>query len=200
MKIKTGSTRHVFIFKNVVIKVARIYWSKLFIKIREKEYFIRIKKSKTYDKKYLKEWEQDCARKEELTNMKDPIPKCYEIYGTAALYFLGGIMANLQERRFYRKTKNLFVMPTYFSFFGLFNIQKRGQRIDFWDDNDVWFYLCKNSQNQHQIFCDAHTFFDINNFCLDDGFLKIVDYGNRHIEPFLEINGENLFKNFKIPD
>ncbi len=116
-------------------------------------------------------------------------------------YLTLGIKANKQEYRFYKKTKNVFVTPTYFSIFGLLNVQKRCQKITFWEDKDVWNYINDNSQNKHQPWCDNHTLSEIENFCINENNkLQIVDYGNKALEPFLILNGENLFKNFKIPE
>lgn len=126
--------------------------------------------------------------------------KNYEVYYRVPIYLLGGIMANYHERQFYKRTKNPFVMPTYFSFFGLFNIQKRGKKIDFWDMYGIWGYVYHNSQNPNQPFCDGHTLADPKNYCTDNGKLKLVDYGNRQVAEFLKINGENLYNNFKLPE
>lgn len=41
----------------------------------------------------------------------------------------GGILSNLEERDFYKRNKELPVAPTFFSLFGLVNIQARGKRL-----------------------------------------------------------------------
>ena len=213
MKTAKGSTRRVFIFKNIVVKVARIY---LYSAIRNeiimfffhlgairkngKEYFVRKKQIKSERPKKLQEYEEHRIEQEQSMEMECPRTKRYECYGTMAICLMGGVMANYQEWKFYRETKNVFVMPTYFSLFGLLNIQKRGEKITFWDGAGVWCYIHENIQNHHQLFCDGHTLSEIDNFCLDNGRLKMVDYGSRSVEPFLKLNGENLFNNFKTPD
>ncbi|KKT13337.1 MAG: hypothetical protein UV95_C0002G0021 [Candidatus Falkowbacteria bacterium GW2011_GWF2_43_32] len=165
-----------------------------------KEYFRRKKEINLRHIEDRKQYEFDKIKKEKEMQMDIPITKIYECYDTTAMCLLSGIMANLQERQFYKKTKNVFVMPTYFSLFGFLNIQKRGEQIDFWDSIDVWYYIHDNSQNHHQPFCDGHTLSETDNFCLDNGHLKMVDYGSRSLEPFLEKNGEKLYSNFKIPE
>jgi hypothetical protein len=214
MKIEKGDTRRVFVFKNIVIKCARIYWYKalknttktkklyfkLFLELGSKEYFLRIRTSKEKRLRDRIQWEKDLKEKEKKEGMRIPEVKRYECYGTTAICLMEGVMANIQEWRFYRKTKHAFVMPTYFSFFGLFNIQKRGQEINFWKGVDVWHYIHQHVQNHAQPFCDGHTLAEIYNFCLDDGHLKIVDYGSRRLEPFIEINGQRLYDNFKPPE
>lgn len=215
MKTAKGITRRVFIFKNIVIKIPRIY---LYSAIRNeiimfffhlgvirkngiKTYISRRKeikiKRRTIDKQ---EYEEYLIKSEKLMQMECPRVKRYECYGTIAICLMGGIMANYQEWKFYRKTKNVFVMPTYFSLFGLLNVQKRGQKITFWDGVGVWYYIHENSQNHHQPFCNGHTLSEIDNFCLDSGHLRMVDYGSRDVEPFLKLNGEKLYNNFKIPE
>jgi len=213
METRIGSTRRVFIFKNIVVKVARVYlYSILRNEIRSfffypgliirdgREYFVRRRQIKSERPRKLQEYEEYRLEQERLMEMEIPKTKRYEYYGTVAILLMGGIMANYQEWKFYRQTKNVFVMPTHFSLFGLLNIQKRGERITFWDGGEIWNYIHENIENHKQPFCDGHTLSEIDNFCLDDGHLRIVDYGSRGIEPFLKLHGENLFNNFKTPD
>lgn len=213
MEIKTGNTRYVFVFQNIVIKVARIYLLKAILTInyrisfeiglvfkKRKKYFSFLKERKKRRREDKINFETERMKKEESSGLKVPKTKKYECYSTVNIFLLAGIMANLQEWRFYRKTKNIFVMPTYFSFLGIINIQKRGSRICFWDDVGVRCYIHKNCQNSLQLFCDGHTLSNIDNFCLDGKNFRMVDYGSRYIESFLEVNGKNLYENFKIPD
>ena len=132
--------------------------------------------------------------------MKVLSTKNYELDLRVEACLFAGIMANHQERKFWKETKNPFVMPTHFSFFGLFNIQKRGAEIEFWDSRDVWHYVIVSSYDENQPWCDNHTLCEIYNFCIDNGKLKLVDYGNRQIAEFLRINGENLYNKFKHPN
>jgi hypothetical protein len=143
--------------------------------------------------------EQDfiTRRSKEISLEVIPLKK-YEIFGLRYLLF-GGIMANWNEYLFYKETKNLFVMPTYFSLFGLINIQKRGQEITFWDYKDIWRYICHNSANENQPFCNSHSFAEKENFCLDGDKIKMLDYGSRHVHNFLRLNGNKLFNNFIKP-
>lgn len=208
MEIAIGTTRRVFIFKNIVIKVARIYWKKASIEL--KYFFIReYLKMKKYRSRYFiqkkilrRNSEKNRIKEEEKLHMKLLPRMFYEAHGFSTVGYLlfSGIIANVNERRTYRRTKSPFVIPTYFSFLGLFNIQKRGKKIDFWDNREVWGYIWRNSQNPDQPHCDGHTLADTENYCIDDGKLKLVDYGNRQIAEFLRINGENLYKNFKLPE
>ncbi len=210
MEKHKGTTRTVFVFKNIVIKIARIYWSSL-VKIMfhllldkikyltNKEYRMRCKFVEIQDIEEQQINNLALIEKEKRLEIKEPPIRFYEYVASFGINLLGGIMANYQEYKFYIKTKNIFVMPTYFSFLGIFNIQKRGEKIDFWKDRDIWLYLCSNSKKREQPMCDSHTFLCIDNFVLDNGHLKMVDYGSRRIELFLKINGEKLYNNFKHP-
>jgi len=216
MKIEKGNTRRVFIFKNIVIKTPRVYWHQIFCEILSclrrytkmmrkfgiKEFFKMEHQNKLtrLTNKYL--LENDRLKREALMKMSIPKLRFYEFncFQNIANLFLDGIMANYQERKFYRQTKNVFVMPTYFSLFGLINIQEKGDSVSFWKDSDVKKYIIDNSQNEFQPFCDSHALMDVNNFCLDRvGRLRMLDYGSRFVAPFLEINGQALYENFRIP-
>ncbi len=210
MEIIDGKTRRVFLYKKLVIKVAKIdfynfvrhlfnFFKKQFFllkKIGFKNYLNHLRKlEKENEIKKAKIEKILMQKSEEMQMMYLGEPK-FRIFD----FLTFGIKPNIQEYKFYKKTKNIFAIPTYFSLFGLINIQKRGQEINFWDSKDVWDYINLNSQNEHQPWCDHHTLSEIANFCINENNqLQIVDYGNKALEPFLILNGEKLFKNFKIP-
>ena len=209
MKIKKGTTRIVIILGCLVIKFPiieiigsfeELYYARIiaFESIKKnglkKHHLIKLIRRK---KSLKSSRENIIARSKEIDLEVIPF-KSYEIMGIRYNLFRG-IMANWNEYCFYRKTKNLFVMPTYFSLFGLINIQKRGQEISFWNRSDIWEYICRNSISPNQVFCNSHSFRRKENFCLDGDKIKMLDYGNRHVHKFLELNGENLFKNFVKP-
>ncbi len=212
MEIKTGTTRRVFIFKNVVVKVARI---KVLIVLRDaflcrdiwqairkwgwRAYRGRVEEIKAARPAQKIEFEKYRLNKEKEFGFRVPVVKNYGQNGSNSMFLIAGIMANRQEWKFSRRNKNPFIMSTYFSLFGLFNVQKKGKEIDFWDDSGVWHYIHENSQNHNQPFCDGHALAAIENYCLDGQHLKMVDYGSRFLEPFLEANGKRLSQNFKLP-
>ena len=208
MKTQKGTTRRVFIFKHVVIKIAIFDWNKIFKSwkccfLRE-IYFIKKYKGKYFFEKAKeqREYKKNLNEKRYEWGLEViPIKRCENPYSSPWYYLLIGVLANLNERRFYKRTKNPFVMVTYFSFLGLVNIQKKGRKIEFWDDGDVFRFLCKNSVNRSQPHSDGHALAEIENFVIDDDdHLKLVDYGNRQVCPFLELNGKNLYDNFKLPE
>src|ERR1035437_6041153 len=75
-------------------------------------------------------------------------------------WFLHGIMTNWSEYRFWRKTKNLFLWPTRFSFFGLFNIQRLGKQV-LLSNEDVWE---KFTNITEEVCIDKHCFRNRDNF------------------------------------
>jgi hypothetical protein len=184
MKIIKGTTRIVFVFHHIVIKLPvieikrsfkQIYLSttRFFKSVKKnglKKHYLQQKKTK---QNFLQE-EQEYIIKTSKTLFLELVPcKQYEILSLPYLLF-GGIMANWNEYVFYKQTKNVFVMPTYFSLFGLVNIQKRGYEIVFWQEKDVWMYICDNSLNQQQPFCHSHSFNQVENFCLDNGNMTVT--------------------------
>lgn len=205
MEKQRGTTRKVFIFKRLVVKVAIVEWG-MILQIIKKN-FTLLKKHRLYYFSFKKELRENFTklmnlRVRERFGVEVVSLKRFEVDSNTLLFcFLLGILPNIQERKFYKKTKNPFVMPTYFSLLGLVNFQKRGKRIDFWGDRDVFAYLCQNSQNRNQPHLDGHTLSEIENFVLDDdNHIKLVDYGNKQVAPFLEMNGEKLYSKFKLPE
>lgn len=210
MKIAKGQTRIAFIFKYLVIKVPIIYLMDAFYVIKD-EVRYNFKKfredgfKKHYqkilaDKAESKRLNQECTlERSKKFGLPMPLYKRYEVNCTVPMNLFAGIMANWNEFTLYRQAKNSFLVPTYFSLFGLLNIQKKVDAITFWKGSDIWLYICRNSQNINQPFCSSHTFAEIENFGLDEGYLKILDYGSRQSNSFLEANGTNFFNNFVKP-
>jgi hypothetical protein len=184
MEIKNGSTRLVVIFKNFVIKIPKVYWRRILkvVLYRNPKYFFLSVKKHGFKRHYLiwliqkreslKNGKKYIVKESERLHLQVIFPKAYEINWNLSFLFFSGVMANWNEFIFYRRAKNPFVMPTYFSFLGLINIQKRGKKIDFWGQGEVWRYVCKNCEYPNQPFCDSHTFIEIGNFCLDGERLK----------------------------
>lgn len=107
---------------------------------------------------------------------------------------LHGIMTNQSEYRFWRKTKNRFLWPTRFSFFGFFNIQRLGKQV-LLSNEDVWEKLTNITA---EVCIDKHCFRNRDNFTLTkDGKLRLLDYGSiksqkvvtKHGDTFANING-----------
>lgn len=210
MKIARGKTRIVFIFKYFVIKLPVINLQDA-VKVFKDEGCYNFKKfredgfKKHYqkilaDRVETKLLNQECtAERSKKFGLKMSLYKRYEMDYTISSCLLAGIMANWNEFTFYQRTRNSFLVPTYFSLLGWFNIQKKVEPITFWSGDDIWRYISDNSQNINQPFCSSHTFAEINNFGLDEGYLKIIDYGGHQVNSFLEVNGKKFFNNFVKP-
>jgi len=193
IKVKKGcgTTRRVFIFDHIVIKLAIINF-KAFFEARKSLKGLSLKE-------HEEEFKEESVRMSTLTGFSIKKARGYEIAGFPTSYLFAGIMANLQEFYFTIFHRNNFIEQTYFSFFGLINIQKKGEKIDFWNSSEIWNYICENSLNCNQPYCDGHALSNIDNFCVDKGKLKICDYGSRNIQEFLNMNGERLFSRFIKP-
>ena len=97
--------------------------------------------------------------------------------GTLPFFVFMGFVVNWNEYRYYRQTKCDILMPTYFSLFGIINVQKRGKSFQHTQPN--WFeVLCLATDDL--VRQDGHTFDDADNFVLkSDGSLALVDYGDK---------------------
>jgi len=116
--------------------------------------------------------------------------------GTPVNLLFRGVMANIWERRLYRKTKNQFLVPTYFSLLGLINVQKAGAPLIMKSD-DLWCQIV-NLTSRNEAFCDSHTFNEPSNFCWIDGHLMLADYGNSKCHEFIEKYSSRLYWRFSI--
>lgn len=167
MQISKGKTRIAVIFENFVVKLPRIYFRQAFKKI----------------------WK---------SFRSGDLAKCLgyglEVYGSPKRLLFRGVWENWGEFRFYRLSRSRFLMPTYFSLFGMLNIQKRGNKKAKIEDVNLWCQLCEMTNNE--VWADGHTFSNANNFCDDDGKLVMVDYGNARIHDVLNKYGDKIFKDF----
>ena len=90
-------------------------------------------------------------------------------------HLLRGVGDNWREFIFYFCNHSSFLMPTFFSFFGLLNIQKRGEIFEM-HYRVLWEQILQLTNNE--AWADYHVFSEVNNFCQKDGRLKIFDYGS----------------------
>lgn len=117
-----------------------------------------------------------------------------ETYGSLKQLLFKGVVDNWREWRFFRRTRHAFCQPTYFSFFGLVNIQRftyslHAQKIDPW--------LQLHALTNGAVFKDPHHFGNPNNFCLHDGMLMILDYGEPITQEIVLEFGDKILHNFK---
>ena len=85
-------------------------------------------------------------------------------------------------------------MPTYFSFFGLFNIQKRGKLLDV-NRKDLFQQLYDLTNGE--VFDDSHAFANPANFCLQNGKLVMIDYSKKSRNVLIKY-GEKIQQEFNL--
>lgn len=115
---------------------------------------------------------------------------CYYGYRN---WLFGGIVANWREFVFFRKTKHSFLQPTYFSLFGLFNIQKVAEPCQL-QAVDLWCQLYELTNGK--VFADSHHFENPDNFCLAGGVLRILDYGSKRTHGVITEFGDKILNSF----
>lgn len=111
---------------------------------------------------------------------------------TSKTFLWDVIINNWQEYKMYRQNKLPMLMPTYFSLFGLINIQKTGTPIDI-DELDFEWQIYKITNND--LYCDIHHLGNPDNFVMLDGKIMIVDY-NFRLKDFLEKHGKTIQEKF----
>jgi len=108
---------------------------------------------------------------------------------------LRGLQENWSEFVFYRKSKHKFLVPTYFSLFGLMNIARRSSDYEK-DGIDLWWQFCELTDRY--VHSDMHHFLNSENFSLDEGKLRIRDYGNEDTQEVVLKYGDRIFENFDV--
>jgi len=112
-------------------------------------------------------------------------------------YIFLGILKNWREFWFYLKTKHQFLQPTYFSLFGLFNVQKYGEECRLSADI-FWPQFIKITN--WQVFEDGHHFSNEKNFCLSKDKLHLVDYGSSKTQKIVLEYGQKFFEQVKLTE
>lgn len=108
---------------------------------------------------------------------------------------LRGLQENWSEFVFYQKSKHKFLVPTYFSLFGLMNIARRGSDYGK-DEIDLWWQLCELTDRY--VHNDMHHFSNRENFSPEGGRLCIRDYGNEDTQDVVLKYGDRIFWNFDL--
>jgi len=171
MKIEIGTRKIVFVFNSFVLKLA---------KIRQPNW--RALYTIVFINKAYQEF-------------KDKGNKISYIFRPIYL----GLLVNLQERRVYKMSRNKFLAPTYFSFFGICNIQKKRRVLEKYtpelqpvvDSYMHFFDFVKRAEFSHALLNKQNYGWD------ETGHLQIIDYGDKVIQRFLLEQGDYLYSNFK---
>ena len=115
-------------------------------------------------------------------------------FGLKSLLF-HGIANNWTEFMFFQKTRNVFLQPTYFSFFGLLNIQKASDPCEL-NYVDLWCQLYELTDGK--VFVDRHHFENPDNFGFTNGKLRILDYGNKKTHGVITEFGTKISESFDL--
>jgi hypothetical protein len=147
-----------------------------------------------------------------LHNAWDNIASCftdkghwkYELFkwttqadGTLKHWLFRGIMANWLEFCYYMSTRYSFIVPTYFSLFGLVNIQQFSEPCSF-NSSD---FLSQLVDSTDQEICrdpdvNGHHFMKSANFSLQGGKWRAIDYGAIDAQATLTKYGKKIQDNF----
>lgn len=103
-----------------------------------------------------------------------------------------GIMENWYEHRFYRRTRYPFLLPTYFSFFGLVNIQRLGLPCGMSDMEVYRAFL--GIAGMDDLMRDPHHFLNAGNFCRHPitGQFMVLDYGGLECRKILSDHADRI--------
>jgi len=107
---------------------------------------------------------------------------------------LNGIWQNRLERRMWRSTSSSFLEPTYFSFFGLVNIQRFGNELTESFQDSLWWQLCELTNEE--VFGDGHHFSNPSNFSYRNGHIRMTDYGGSGVWEIVEKYGDIIVKRY----
>jgi hypothetical protein len=107
-------------------------------------------------------------------------------YHTFIWYIFRGINENWNEFKFYRKHKSSWLLPTYFSLFGLINIQKYGPDCGI-KTYSYFHRIIKNDILEK----DRHHFENNKNFSIIGDCLYFRDYGGRKTQKIIRLLIEN---------
>ena len=111
-------------------------------------------------------------------------------------YLLRGIICNWIEFTFYENSRLHILAATYFSLFGLINIQSaEGVPLEM-EDVDLWVQLF--GLTNEAVWGDSHAFAESDNFIVANGKIQMVDYGSRNTQKVLLKWGNKMQDNFNL--
>lgn len=103
---------------------------------------------------------------------------------------LGGIVANLQERKAWKAIHHKLLCPTWFSFLGLLNVQEYRKPLE--GVNGLWIAIRIDTVTNNESHKVGHGFEITQNYCEKDGRLMMIDYGNRRLCSVIKKYGEEI--------
>jgi len=117
-------------------------------------------------------------------------------YGNPRYYLFAGLLANYYEWAIWKLTKHSFLIPTYFSLFGIVNVQKYAPVLTTCKKG-LYGILGDILQDERlAVDCDRHTLFVQDNYCVSKHKLKLCDYGNENLFEFIIKYGKKIQNEF----
>lgn len=104
-----------------------------------------------------------------------------------------GIAENFGEFVFYLSTRHVFLLPTYFSVFGLINVQKLAIEPKI-NDRDLLYQMATLTYDK----ANGHHYRNPANFSYQNGKLQILDYGDPRVQRVVKEFGKILQEKFDI--
>lgn len=121
----------------------------------------------------------------------------YERPESLGYWWLRGILANVNEFRYFVfNSRNPLMVPTYFSLFGLVNIQPLViPKAKGYGANKIWnlCYAATDIENEMRD-CDTHAWEDQNFTQAKDGTIALFDYGSSRAWPMVKKYGDRFSK------
>ena len=114
-------------------------------------------------------------------------------HGAVSSWLFRGIAENFCEFGFYLKTRHCFLLPTYFSLFGLINVQKLAIEPKI-NDRDLLHQMVTLTHDK----ANEHHYRNPANFSYQDGKLQILDYGDPDVQKVVKEFGKLLQEKFDI--
>lgn len=112
-----------------------------------------------------------------------------EVHHSARFCMFKGLLDNWREFIFFiSNSKQPFLLPTYFSFFGIFTVSAVGKEIP----DEIRLYSFIYNATDGDSGKDGHHFAENNNFCFFKGYIRMRDYGSKRTQEIIAKHWENL--------
>lgn len=157
IQVRWGATRFVILIGPIAIKIARVKPLRSIYKL-------------------LLHWQNGEIKKRLLDYADMPINGGFQ-------YVLCGFISNLNEYALSRTGQHTVLVPTLFTFFGIFNIQKRGEDVD---PLELLFQnpFEKDLKDMPELLLVDMT--RAENFCLYEGQICLADYGSKFARSYFD--------------
>lgn len=188
--VSKGDTRRVIAVPRlgIVFKFPRIYWAYALNKWRSGRARHRLYKLGKKQGKPFSEFLREQFVEDEV-----------DFGWTIKAFLFGGVLSNWRERKYCKCAgllHRLFLQPTYFSFFGLVNVQRYGKPLSIEDSGAMYssfFEIAGRDLN-----ADGHHWLKGKNFHLAPDGPKALDYAHKATQRVIDVHGLNLYRHFDL--